>query len=216
VVANTEYDAYRAAVDAERPEVSIRLIEGFLKTYPNSRYAGPALLPLMNAYRVTGANQKALDTAEKVLASDPDQEQALIIVAQVLLDRRANYPRIVAICNKLLAAYQNAAPGSADVEKRKALVTGLAYQILGYAHVFENKFEEAERYLRLGLPYAKGNPQTEAGLLFYIGYANYYLEKYAAAAEYFRRCLDIPSAFQEQAKRQIFRMRQERRIQENE
>jgi tetratricopeptide (TPR) repeat protein len=216
VVANAEYDTYKTAAEADKPELRVRLLEAFLKEYPKSTYVTPAMLTLMNAYRVTGAAQKALDIAEKLLSQDANNESALVTVAQAWLDRRSNYPRVISICNKLIATYSKPpAAGDTDFEKRKAIFAGAAYQMLGYAYVFQNQFEDADRNLRLGLVFAKGNPQIEAGLLFYIGYSNYYLEKYTVAADFFRQCIAIPSPFQDKAQKQIAGMKLERRIPED-
>jgi len=211
-----DYTLYKKAMEAEKANERIQLFQELIKQAPDSVYTVQALPHLMTTYRTAGMNDQALSVAEKILAKDVNHEEALLTVAQVNLDRRTNYPRVMTVANRLLTLGQESKkPESFSKEewdKRRAFYAGAAYTILGNANVFQNNFEAADRAFRAALPYLKGNTQAEASAYFYIGWSNYYLEKYTEAAAYFKLCIALPSPFQQQAVRQIDGMKREKRI----
>ncbi|MBL8175874.1 MAG: hypothetical protein JNK48_14455 [Bryobacterales bacterium] len=211
-----DYTLYKKAMETETASDRIKLFQELIKQAPNSLYAVQALPHLMATYRTAGMNDAALGVAEKILAKDVDHEEALLTVAQVNLDRRTNYPRVITVANRLLSLGQaSKKPETFSQEewnKRRTFYAGAAYTILGNANVFQNNFEAADKAFRAALPYIKGNAQAEASAYFYIGWSNYYLEKYKEAAAYFKLCIALPSPFQQQAVRQIDGMKREKRI----
>lgn len=211
-----DYTLYKKAMEAEKANEKIQFFQELIKQAPNSVYTVQALPHLMATYRAAGMNDQALSIAEKILAKDVDHEEALLTVAQVNLDRRTNYPRVITVANRLLTLGQaSKKPESFSKEewdKRRAFYAGAAYTILGNANVFQNNFEAADKAFRAALPFIKGNTQAEASAYFYIGWSNYYLEKYKEAAAYFKLCISLPSPFQQQAVRQIDGMKREKRI----
>jgi tetratricopeptide (TPR) repeat protein len=79
-----EYNAYNSAIGQPTPQAKEQAIESFLQQYPNSVVKQQMLEVLMDAYTQTGNTQKALDTARKVLAVDPNDLRALALSAFVL------------------------------------------------------------------------------------------------------------------------------------
>ncbi len=79
-----EYNAYNSAIGQPTPQAKEQAIEAFLQQYPNSVVKQQMLEVLMGAYSETGNTQKALDTARKVLAVDPNDMRALALSAFVL------------------------------------------------------------------------------------------------------------------------------------
>lgn len=218
LVAKAEYDIYKRGVDALRPEERIRIFDELLTKNPKSFYAVQALPHQMRAYRALGNNVKALEIGERMLAKDAENEEALIVVGQIWLDRRSNYGRVAAIANRLLSLGQASRKDGyiqEDWDKRRGFFIGAAHQLLGTAHVFQNNFLDGDKSFKAALPYLKGDPQAEASALFYIGWCNYYLENYKEAAAYFKACIRIPGPFQRQATKQLDGMKRERRIVEN-
>ncbi|MBL8220617.1 MAG: hypothetical protein JNL62_15400 [Bryobacterales bacterium] len=211
-----DYALYKKAMEAEKANERIQFFQELIKQAPNSVYTVQALPHLMATYRAAGMNDQALSIAEKILAKEVDHEEALLTVAQVNLDRRTNYPRVITVANRLLTLGQASKKPEAfskeEWDKRRAFYAGAAYTILGNANVFQNNFEAADKAFRAALPFIKGNTQAEASAYFYIGWSNYYLEKYKEAAAYFKLCISLPSPFQQQAVRQIDGMKRERRI----
>lgn len=216
LIADSDYRLFKKATEAERATDKIKLFDELISKNPNSIYAANALAPLMNAHRSVGNNDRALQLAEKLLAKDPDQDEALLMVGQIYLDRRANYGRVQAVANRLLALgrSETVPPGfSAETwQRRRGYYVGAAYMMLGTASVYQNQFAQADASLRNALPYIKGNVQAEGFTYFYLGWSNYYMEKYKEAAAFFRTCLALPGVFQTQARHQLDGMIRERRI----
>jgi len=80
-----EYNAYVAAYQQTDNNAKISGLEAFLAQYPNSVMKNQALEILMGAYRQAGNTKKTLETAQKLVESDPCQVQALTLLAY--LDR---------------------------------------------------------------------------------------------------------------------------------
>jgi hypothetical protein len=80
-----EYNAYVAAYQQTDNNAKISGLEAFLTQYPNSVMKNQALEILMGAYRTANNTKKTLETATKLVESDPCQVQALTLLAY--LDR---------------------------------------------------------------------------------------------------------------------------------
>jgi tetratricopeptide (TPR) repeat protein len=76
-----EYNAYVAATGTKDPAAEISGLEAFLTQYPNSIMKNQALEILMSAYQQAGNSPKTLETAKKLVASDPTNVRALTLLA---------------------------------------------------------------------------------------------------------------------------------------
>ncbi|MCC6369073.1 MAG: tetratricopeptide repeat protein [Bryobacterales bacterium] len=216
LLAQREYDQFTQAIQADA-KVKTVLLEKFLKNYPNSPYTDQAWPHLMNAYRTIGDAAKALAAAERMLARHPDDLDALLLSGQIEMERRTNLGKVIATGNRILQTVSSRAQpngvAAKEWEKRKAYYLGSAYLMVGNAYVNLNNFEQADRALRQSLPYMKDRGQVEAAVLFYLGWANYHMERYAAAADFFRQCTGIAGPYSEQASRNLNSLRVERGVQ---
>lgn len=213
-----EYARFVKAVETTDPADKIRLLEAFVKAYPKSKYADRVWSHLLSAYRTAGDPLKTLQMAEKLLAFDPSDLDALTLSAQIMLERKISYTKVIANANRVLQllATKSKPEGqsAADWEKRKAYYTGSANLLLGNAAVNTNAFASADRHLRAALPYFKNSEQAQAGILFYLGWSNYHLENYKEAASFFRACMGLGGPFKEQALQNLTALKSERRITE--
>ncbi|MCS7024401.1 MAG: hypothetical protein NZV14_06335 [Bryobacteraceae bacterium] len=211
-----EATAFSTAVREKDLRTKIRLCENFLKAYPKSKYLDQIWPHLIAAYRATGENQKSVWAAEKMLAVDPTDLDALLLVAQASMENRAQYSKVITHANRILQlAPTKPRPSNYSAEeweKRKAYYIGSANLLLGNVYVNQNSFHSADRYLRAALNYFRTADQTQAGILFYLGWSNYHLERYQEAASFFRQCMNIAGPFREQAWKNITAMKNERRI----
>ncbi len=76
-----EYNAYVGAVQQTDAAAKVSGLEAFLTQYPNSVMKEDALELLMGAYQQTSNQAKTLDTAAKVLATNPCNIRALALLA---------------------------------------------------------------------------------------------------------------------------------------
>jgi len=74
-----EYAKYNAAVTASTPQAKAAAFEDYLKAYPNSAVKVDVLNQLMYAYNQTGDKAKTLDSADRLLAVDPQNLRALTL-----------------------------------------------------------------------------------------------------------------------------------------
>ncbi|MBL8228222.1 MAG: hypothetical protein JNL98_07085 [Bryobacterales bacterium] len=211
-----EATVFYAAVSEKDPRAKIRLCEAFQKTYPKSKQADQVWPHLLAAYRAVGDHQKTISVAEKMLASDNTDLDSLLLIAQASMDSRVNYAKVISNANRILQVAPTkpkpAGYSSEDWDKRKAYYIGSANLLLGNVFVNQNAFQSADRYLRSALSYFRSSDQTQAGILFYLGWSNYHLERYADAAVFFKQCMNIAGPFREQAWKNIAAMKNERRI----
>ncbi len=76
-----EYNAYVGAVQQTDPAAKISGLEAFLTQYPNSVMKEDALELLMGTYQQAGNQAKVIDTANRLLAVNPDNTRALVLLA---------------------------------------------------------------------------------------------------------------------------------------
>lgn len=213
-----EYKDYRAAYDAPSPRQKAQMFEDFLRKYPKSQYESQTWPQLMILYRTMGDSARALTTAEKVLAHDEDDPDALLLVSRILLEKRTDHARVISTAKRVLHSVPNRAKpeqfSAEDWERRKAYYIGTAHLQIGNSYVSQNNFVLADKELRASLPYVKGMEQTEAAVLFYLGWANYQMENYREAAGFFRLCTALAGSgeFAEQANRNLTALKNERRL----
>lgn len=76
-----EYNAYVSAVQQADAAAKISGTEAFLAQYPNSVMKEDALEVLMGAYQQSGNQAKVMDTANRLLAANPNNVRALVLLA---------------------------------------------------------------------------------------------------------------------------------------
>ena len=76
-----EYNAYVGAVQQQDPTAKISGLEAFLTQYPNSVMKEDALDLLMATYQQANNQAKVVETANKILAANPDNVKALVLLA---------------------------------------------------------------------------------------------------------------------------------------
>lgn len=134
----TEYNDYTSAVGQADPKAKAAAIEAFLQKYPNSVVKPDLLEMLMATYQATDPD-KALDTAKRLLAVDPNNLRALFLVTYIdkakgaaamqtsaqtaapLLDEAAQDAQ------KGLTATKPAGMADADFQKLKAATAPIFY-----------------------------------------------------------------------------------------
>ena len=75
-----EYNAYIGAFGQQDPAAKVSGFEAFITQYPNSVMKEEALEQLMGAYQATGNIPKMVETAQKVVAVDPNNLKALALL----------------------------------------------------------------------------------------------------------------------------------------
>jgi tetratricopeptide (TPR) repeat protein len=205
---HTEYSLYATALTAA-PAVAIDLFATLEQLNPKSKYMDIAYGSYFSALAKTGAAAKIPAVAEKALASLPENEDLLLVLADTAMnqkqtDRALNYAqRLVAVLGRHTAPEGIAV---ADWERKRAAAISRAHWIAGLMHCQKNSFFEGNRDLRAALPSVQGNQAMLAPTLFYLGVANYQLGKtymrkaqVLEAVKFSEQAAAIPGALSQQA-----------------
>jgi len=184
-----EYNAYVGAVQQADAAAKISGLEAFLAQYPNSVMKEDAMELLMGAYQQAGNQAKVIDTANRLLAANPNNVRALVLLAfneraaQKWADAKQHADR------GLQALPTMAKPdgvSDADFEKQKTQMGGLLDSVAGFAALQLKDNATAEKDLRaaveadpnnvenvypLALASLTATPEDDVNGLFFIARA---------------------------------------------
>jgi tetratricopeptide (TPR) repeat protein len=184
-----EYNAYVGAVQQTDGAAKISGLEAFLAQYPNSVMKEDALELLMTTYQQAGNQAKVIDTANRLLAANPNNVHALVFLA---FNERA--------AQKWADAKQHAERGlqalpnipkpdgmtDADFQKQKTQMGALLDSVAGFAALQLKDNATAEKDLRaaveadptnvenvypLALACLTATPEDDVNGLFFIARA---------------------------------------------
>jgi tetratricopeptide (TPR) repeat protein len=208
----TEYSLYAASLRTADPKQKIQLVETLEQRNPDSEYLLKAYPQLFLGYRQTGANDKALALAEKVVAKDQSDPDLLLVVASDCLAKKKDPEKVHAYTAKVaeVVAAQPKPEGLADADwqKMKGARLGAAHFMDGALYYAEARWPQTDKQLRAGLPHMT-DLQMKAEALYYLGFANYKLVKAQEAAEFYRQCAAIDSRFQAPANKNLQAIKRE-------
>lgn len=199
----TEYSLYAAALQTTDPRGRVDLIEALEQRNPKSRWL-PQTYPLMFvSYRQLNDNDKAAALAEKLVAEGKGDEDMLTFLANRYMEQKKEPDKIVDYSNKIIELL-NTKPkpdgvSDDDWNKKKKMLTGLAYFMSGSTLFDQKKLPAADKALRAAVPLVEGNDQLKAATLFYAGLTAYNLKNYTDALKFNQQCAAIKSPFQAKA-----------------
>jgi len=183
-----EYNAYVAALREANPQAQAQAFENFLQQYPNSVVKEDALEQLMAAYQKAGDSAKVITTANRVLQVDPNNLQALALLAftkrtaaQSGQDQAQNVPQALQFGQHGLQALQTASKpegmSDADWGKMKDQMTTIYDGAVGFGAFASKDYATAQKYLQAAVELrAKENPNDSSILSDIYPLALAYLE----------------------------------------
>jgi tetratricopeptide (TPR) repeat protein len=184
-----EYNAYVGAVQQTTPAAKISGLEAFLVQYPNSVMKEDALELLMGTYQQAGNQAKVVDTANRLLAANPNNVRALVLLAfneraqQKWADARQHAERGL---QALPSMSKPDGLSDADFDKQKTQMGGLLDSVAGFSALQLKDNAAAEKYLRgavdadpsnvenvypLALASLTATPEDDVNGLFFIARA---------------------------------------------
>lgn len=213
-----EYSLYATAVQTE-PAATADLIATLEQMNPKSKYLDEAYAPYFLALNKTGAGAKIPAIAEKLLQNFPENDDALLILADAAMAKQQT-DRAQAYASRLVASLnRHAKPEgmpAADWERRKTLGLSHGYWIAGVVAGEKNQYAVADRNLRAALPLIQGNTQMLGPALFYLGVANFNIGKMTnnkakvlEAGKFSDQAANIAGPYQDQAWRNAGVIKQE-------
>jgi len=206
----TEYALYAAALQTNSPEQKVALGEEIERRNPDSKYYPQIAAQQFLGYTQLGQKDKAASVAEKIIAKEPENQDMLLAAADYYMNAK-QHDKTLQYATKLTEVLASkpapAGMSEADWTKKKDLMLGLGYWMQGVTYSLQNKFAPADAALRKALPLIESNKQLLPGALFYLGLANYKMEKIPDALKFFNQCAATPSPFQAQARKNIAAIR---------
>ncbi len=166
-----EFDAYKAAVASTNdPAAMEKAADEFAAKYPDSELRTILYQMAMRSYQGTNNGDKMLAMGRKVLALDPDQTEALLGVAEVLvertrdsdLDKDQRWDEASKLAQHALETIDNiAVPAGTPQEKvdaYKGFLRSSAYSILGTLQFNKEKYSDAESDFRKSIDALPSQP----------------------------------------------------------
>jgi tetratricopeptide (TPR) repeat protein len=184
-----EYNAYVGAVQQADAAAKISGLEAFLTQYPNSVMKEDALELLMGTYQQAANQAKVIDTANRLLAVNPDNARALVLLAyneraaQKWADAKQHAERGLQALSKMTKAD---GVSDADFAKQKTQLAALLNSVAGFSALQLKDYPSAQKYLRaaveadpnnvenvypLALAYLSATPSDDVNGLFFIARA---------------------------------------------
>jgi tetratricopeptide (TPR) repeat protein len=184
-----EYNAYMGAVQQKDAAARISGLEAFLAQYPNSVMKVEALETLMTSYQQAGNQAKVIDVANRLLAADPDNARALVLLAyneraaQKWADAKQHAERGLQALSKMP---KPEGVSDADFQKQKTQFAGVLNSVAGFSALQLKDYAAAQKYLRaaveadpnnvenvypLALASLTGTPTDDVNGLFFIARA---------------------------------------------
>ena len=175
----SEYALYAIAVQVE-PATTIDLLATLEQQNPKSKYLPDAYGRYFYALHQTGAAAKIPALAEKVVANFPDNDDALLVLAENTYSKK-QADRALGYAHRLTAALNKRGKpegmAAGDWERKRSAGLASGYWISGVLQAEKGIYFEADKDLRAALPLLGGNQARKSTALFYLGLANYQLGK---------------------------------------
>lgn len=206
----TEYSLYAVALQTSDPKKQGALIEALQQRNPKSEYLAKARDTLFVSYQKSGASDKAVALAQQAAAAGNPSEDMLLVLTDDAAKKKDG-EKVHTYSAKLVEVV-NAKPkpegvADADWSKRNNTILGLGYSMNGKQYFNEGKLAAADQEFRKALPLLADNAAVKAETLFYLGLANYKMEKAQDAYGYFKVCAAMKSPFQAQATKNLTAIR---------
>jgi tetratricopeptide (TPR) repeat protein len=175
----TEYALYKTALQGP-PATTVDFLSTLEQQNPKSKYLADAYGLYFYALHQTGAASKIPALAEKAIGSFPENDDALLVLADTAMARKQT-DRALSYAKRLTVALnKHGKPegmSATEWERKRSGGLGRGYWIAGVIQGEKGQYFEADRNLRASLPLIGGNDAMKAPALFYLGMANYQLGK---------------------------------------
>ncbi len=217
----TEYSLYANAVQAATPDVRAELGEALIAQNPSSQYVAMIRPQIFLAYQQKNNTAKAIQAAEEGIKADPANDDMLLYLASKAYEAK-NTAKAAGYAKKITEVLPSKAVpqgmAEADWNKNKSIKLGVAQWMLGVIASNEQRWAEADNYLRAALPNVSGG-SLAAETLFHLALANYRLgdpkkdrKLINESLKYNQQCAAIASPFQAQARKNIAAIKSAYRI----
>jgi hypothetical protein len=177
----SEYALATSAVEPGlAPAKVVALVDTLLSVNPKSTYLEVATNAYLAALLKTGGSAKQIEGANKIIAGSPNDEEALIILADdLMVKNRADqaYTYAERLVNVVKSKPKPEGVSEADWNRRKSALLSRGYYTAGVTGCMRQIWKDCDTNLRAAIPLVTGQPAMAGPAYFYLGVANYQLSK---------------------------------------
>lgn len=196
-----EFEAYKAAIALTDPAALEKAADDFATKFPESELRVVLYKAAMQKYQQANNADKMMEMGRKALSYDPDDPEALLGVAQVLveqthdtdLDKDQKIAEARKDSERALATVDTDVPTSGyppeQLEAFKNFMRSEAYLILGTLSFKSNQWADAETNLRKSIDVFPQQPDPVA--VFRLAVALDEQNKYPEAMKYANQAVDM-------------------------
>ena len=206
-----EYALFQAAARDTTPE-RLKYLESFAQSFPESEQIKQLPVLYAIAYQSLGDVPKMLESAEKAVEAEPENESMLLLLAetrthQLMAQTQGRKPEEVEevrqLGERLLEVLQNkSAPegvSEADWEQHLNNFRGAGHSIMGRILMMQEKTEDALKELEAAAQLLEGNVQALSPVLYFQGWGYASLIRNAEARDVLERCVEMGGAWAQEA-----------------
>jgi tetratricopeptide (TPR) repeat protein len=194
-----EAAAYNAI--AEEPDAQKRMayIERYTPAFPNSRFQEQVASYAMMSLSELKDTPRLIAYAEKMLAADPNNLPALLLLAGTYADdpKPGSVTKAATYAQKAIEAAKADAP---DADRSRKVSSGAAHSTLGYAYMKQDKTTAAIPELKSASALLKGQDDQQYAIAMYrLGFAYAKLNRVSEAREVLQEAVKISGPVQQPA-----------------
>jgi tetratricopeptide (TPR) repeat protein len=175
------------------------LLVRFAKIFPDSPRSAQALEAAAVTYQQAQNRPKMLETANSVLAKDPDDLGMLLLLADDYSEKGENLDKAEEYAKKAAALCDSAKKpegvSDADWQKQMTLQKGIALSALGQIDLQKKQNSTAVENLTKAAPLLKGNNSVYARNQYRLGFAYLNLKKAPEARQAFTDAASVDSPY---------------------
>jgi tetratricopeptide (TPR) repeat protein len=191
-----ETAAFNAVANENDPKARMDDIDHFGSAFPNSQYASQVANYAMLSLNQLNDRPRLLAYGEKVLATDPNNLSALLLLANAYVDdpKPGSLAQAVTYAQRAVTAAKADAP---DADKAHKVSAGAAHSTLGYAYLKQGKTAAAIPELKAATTLLKDQKNDqEAMALYRLGFAYAKLNRVNEARDALTEAARIPGPVQ--------------------
>ncbi len=202
-----EYTLFLAGYQTHNPAARAALLERFAAAFPDSPYTLKAQALVAAAYQQAQNYPRMLDSAQKLLARDPNDLSMLLLLADYFSERGEQLDKAEGYAKKSLDLPAGAGKpeGLTDDQwqKQAALQKGLAWTALGQVYIQRRRDAQALEAFRTAAPLLKPDPVTYARNQYRMGFALINLKRLAEARVALTEAASIDSPYRTLAQEKL-------------
>jgi tetratricopeptide (TPR) repeat protein len=165
---------FNAAYKAQDPKAKASYFERFAAAFPDSAYAANAREQAVFAYEQAQNTPKMMESAQAILASDPNNVDMLVLLADFWSDKGQQLDKATQYAHKALDALASAKkPDQTPDDQWQQQISvqkGLAYSSIGQVAVNKSQNADAVTAFKTAAPLLKSNPFSYARNEYRLGY----------------------------------------------